>query len=552
VADVTLSGRQAQVRQRLVFPTPQPGDPVLLWVPESLNPDRVTFAGEHGQAAPAGEGGTAPPKKAGFRAWLVRPPAAVDRDHPLTVDYSFDLPGPGAEGRARRFSLPLLLPESASRVETLVRIYSEPGARPVLVSGGSWAEVSDLGDRDTLPALCLRGRRPDQPPALTVNEPAASPLAAVLVERALVQVTVGENGSQTYQVRILFPHVYASYLGVEFPAPLSGLNLKTTLRAENQARAVNVLAVDESGQPSDTGRIARVPVPADFGRKPLILDLSYQLLSGRAPDSGLLQTMVVPPVLRSDVGRVPVRVQVRLPANWVPLYLEGGLSVEQRWGWRGWLLAPQPALSSAELERWLYSGFESGFARGERADPEAPGPDDADPAGLVCSRSGLTPLRLNHFPQQVWLLVCSLVLVAVGLGLYFLSVAVARRPAADGAPSAVQAGEGRAPAPRLPRYLFWPLAAGLALALVLASLFWPGVLGPVLYGCEPGAAVLLVVLGVQWALQQRYRRQVVFLPGFARMKPGSSLVRGGSSPSGRPRGGEPSTVDAPPPLSAQQ
>ena len=38
------------------------------------------------------------------------------------------------------------------------------------------------------------------------------------------------------------------------------------------------------------------------------------------------------------------------------------MTVEQRWGWRGWLPAPQPAHSSADLERWLYSGFESQFA----------------------------------------------------------------------------------------------------------------------------------------------------------------------------------------------
>jgi hypothetical protein len=544
VADVTLSGRQAQVRQQLVFATPQPGDPVLLWVPESLNPDRVTLAGERGRPAAAAEEGPAPPKKAGFRAWVVRPPAAVDKDHPLIAEYSFEIPGPGPGGRSRRFTLPLLVPGSSGRVETLVRVYSEPGTSPVLAAGGSWEVVSDLGDRDVLPALCLRGRRPDQPPALAVDEPAPSPLAAAQVERGLVQVTVGENGSQDYQVRFLFLHVYAPHLDLEFPGPVSGLNLKATLRGEKQgekqARSVNVLAVDENGQPSDTGRVGRVPVPPEFGRKPLVLALDYQVGPGRAADSGLLQTTAVPPALRSDVGRFPVRMQVRLPANWVPVCLDGGVTVEQRWGWRGWLPAPVPAHSSADLERWLSSGFESLFARGE---PEGAS-DDVDPSGLVCSRARLAPLRLYHFPQQVWLLLCSLTLLAVGLGLYLLALASARRAQAG-------AAEGRATAARLPRALFWPLAAGLALAVVLASLFWPGVLGPVLYGCEPGALVLMLLLGLQWMLQQRYRRQVVFLPGFARMKPGSSLVRGGSSPSPRPRAGEPSTVDAPPPLSSQ-
>jgi hypothetical protein len=93
----------------------------------------------------------------------------------------------------------------------------------------------------------------------------------------------------------------------------------------------------------------------------------------------------------------------------------------------------------------------------------------------------------------------------------------------------------------------------LGLVVVVATLLWPGVLGQVLYGAEPGAAVLLFVLGAQWTLHQRYRRQVVFLPGFKRMKPGSSLGRAGSSSTpARPAapvqraGGEPSTVDGPP------
>jgi hypothetical protein len=48
------------------------------------------------------------------------------------------------------------------------------------------------------------------------------------------------------------------------------------------------------------------------------------------------------------------------------------------------------------------------------------------------------------------------------------------------------------------------------------------------------------MLGVQWLVQERYRRQVVFMPGFTRLQAGSSLSR---APQGaKPR--EPSTVDA--------
>jgi len=92
---------------------------------------------------------------------------------------------------------------------------------------------------------------------------------------------------------------------------------------------------------------------------------------------------------------------------------------------------------------------------------------------------------------------------------------------------------------------FWPLLALLTLAVALAALFWPTTLSAIVYGCEPGAVVLLGAIALQWTVYQRYRRQIVFLPSFSRGRAGSSLVR--KSASNRPQSGEPSTVDAPPP-----
>jgi hypothetical protein len=90
-------------------------------------------------------------------------------------------------------------------------------------------------------------------------------------------------------------------------------------------------------------------------------------------------------------------------------------------------------------------------------------------------------------------------------------------------------------------YAFWLSAGLLGGGAVALAFLWPDALPSVLYGCQPGVAVLAVLVGAQWLLHQRYRRQVVFLPGFKRLKPGSSLSRGSSH--NRPR--EPSTVDAP-------
>jgi hypothetical protein len=59
---------------------------------------------------------------------------------------------------------------------------------------------------------------------------------------------------------------------------------------------------------------------------------------------------------------------------------------------------------------------------------------------------------------------------------------------------------------------------------------------------QPGVVLLGVFIGVHLLLQEKYRRQLVFLPGFTRARPNSTIVRSNSAP--RPR--EASTVDAPP------
>jgi hypothetical protein len=84
--------------------------------------------------------------------------------------------------------------------------------------------------------------------------------------------------------------------------------------------------------------------------------------------------------------------------------------------------------------------------------------------------------------------------------------------------------------------------AVLGVCVSLTGMLWPELIPVVLYGCAPGALVLVLVIAVQWVLQRRYRRQVVFLPGFSRLAPGSSIIRSGSSHRRR----DASTVDVPP------
>ena len=130
---------------------------------------------------------------------------------------------------------------------------------------------------------------------------------------------------------------------------------------------------------------------------------------------------------------------------------------------------------------------------------------------LVCWQTGQGPLTLLHIPQQLWLLLCSLVFLILGLGLFF--------------------------AP-FPRALFWFCIACFAGAIATVGVLWPAALPVVAYGCEPGALVLVLAMGVHALRRARYRRQVVFMPGFKRVKSGSSLIQGNNQ-----RKREPSTID---------
>jgi hypothetical protein len=188
---------------------------------------------------------------------------------------------------------------------------------------------------------------------------------------------------------------------------------------------------------------------------------------------------------------------------------------EQRWVWQGGLFTPQPARSKAELDRWLTAAAASSVGPAAGKTVSETSALDVEPS-LVCQQVSLQPLFFLHVPRQMWLLACSLVFLAVGL-------AVIVSP--------------------IPRVLLWLLVAVLCLGGVGVGVYWPGLMTAVLYGCEPGVVVFAFILAIQWMLQQRYRRRVVFLPGFTRAKQGSSLVRAGTGDRSRL---EPSTVDVPP------
>lgn len=489
LADVTLVEGQARVRQRidLQFPGAPPAF-VSLTIPTPLQ-GRVQLA----------QGGTL---GADGLVRLDRPARNVS----LVLTYIARTEPPAQpakkEGDEDLLSIPLIQPPQGTRVETRVRVWADPGVRLEAVDRDAWvrlpAEV--LPEKDSLPALVLRSVQTKPTLALRQHRSAEAAVASVVIDRALVQVTLADEGYQNYRARFLIARVGARHVDLEMPAPLSGLNLEVTLDGK---KVTQIQTLDVSGKVADNGTVLRLGVEPDLYTRPVILDVHYQLAPGRARSKGVFHTTLAPPEPRGDVFLGRVRWQVITPQGWMALPLGGGYGTEQRWEWHGGLLSPRPAASTADLERWL------GIPHDDTAVEEGA-------TGLVCSRAELSAFSIVLVPQQGWLLVCSIQFLVVGLCLSFMSI---------------------------PRGVFWFAIALLGVGAAYLSVTWPSLVPAFVYGCEPGAAVLLIILMVQWMLHKHYHRQLVFLPGFTRVKgSASSLMRDG--PITRTRG-EPSTVDVP-------
>jgi hypothetical protein len=504
-ADLTLDRRGlVHLEQRVHLPAaPEPVDQALFRFPAGHKPDAQTL-----QMMDKSLKVTADGKKVSVRLTTagLGPVPLAERREARTVALAYDFPLP-ASGEVQ---VPLLWLDKAARVETKVRVWDEPrvvsGTLAAVKKGPHWQKqpTEDVPRHDSLPLLVLRGIGRDLPLTLELWHSDLPPLATALVQRALIQATVGPDGSQNYHARFRVSQWNTRTLEVVLPVPGARLTMA-------------LLAGEKLEVKPTAGNAALFTLPIDPGkdRKSTILELHYQITpdsaDGENPDRwafiNRLRTTLHPPVLRGAVFLGRVRWLVELPSGRVVLNPGGDATTEETWGVRGWLLGPLPAMSPAQLLEWLTE------TRG-RPDREE------NEAALVCWQHTPAPLHLVHVAQKSWMLVCSVLLLALGLGLSF--VPLTRGPF---------------------RVVCWTVAVVVGAAAATALVLWPSILPLVVYGCEPGAAVLAVVLLVQWTLQRRYRRQLVFMPGFTRLKPGSALIRTGGGSGNRPR--EPSTVDAP-------
>lgn len=481
-ADVTLTNGRAWVQERLQFPaTGRLPRSLFLTVPAELRAHVELTA--DGKAVELSADG------------LVLGIADATRAQSLTASFGIPLPEMGAAGRSRPFVVPLLRPRDASRLDTHVFFYSDAGTEPES-AGGPWDEAPiEATTASRLPTLVLRGHSLEAPLVVRALATPETRLVGFFVDRALVQVAVDGSGGQVYRARYVAERPGVRRLDIEFPAPVALINPHVFVQGKEITRFI----------PGSNDEHLSFSLTPDNRASSAVLEIRYQL----GPDlggNGLLKTVVRPPVLHGSVLMGPVRWEISLPFGWTSVY-DSGYSWEEVWDWHGVLWVPRPAATSEDLEQWLQA---------PRNPTNLVGLPELHHNRIVCWGLAQDGLAIVHMPEPAWLLVCSVVFLVLGLGLFYL---------------------------RMARALLVLALVVLATAGVAAGLLWPSALLAVLYGCEPGVAALAVIGLLHWLLHRRHQRQVVFLPAFTRARSGSSLIRA-SRPA--PVRGEPSTVDVPP------
>jgi len=490
VVEIQLHDRQAVVRQLWRIPV----------APDTSRPIPARSSGNLTGRLRTISGGTLTPGAGGD--WQVQLAPAAGPEHELVVAYSFQRTPITDRGDA---DLPLVWLDAFPKVETEVHVWAATTAGGMAfphLAGGPWTELppTPVADRPSLPALSLFGSGCGLPLRLRVGTTPFGPGARPTVERVWGQVVDNEDGGQTYRVRYRLGRMSPEALEFELPAPPEAIRFAAFL---NQKR-LPVSPKDAPARDPPAGFIAarvRLRLDATAGNLPQVLELTYDLPANLLGDASRWTWELRPPsVLGTEVG--PTRWQIARAGGEL-LFARDAFEVGERWQWQRGLFVAAPAWGPEELARW--------FGNAERSSADAAVGD-----GITVGRqTGPGAVRFVAVPRALAWLVVSLVVIAIGL-------------------AAVRWGG--------------PLtgtvvAAGFVAAVAGAALVWPRLATHLLAASQPGCAAFVVVLAVRWALHQRYRRRVLFLPGFTRAQPnGSSAQRAAIGVRSRI---EPSTIDIP-------
>jgi hypothetical protein len=499
LADVTLGPRRIQVREELHLSGGSDGKkPVLrqlhLRAPAAVTSLRLLQGGQFLDYAP--QSGQA-------RLAVQQEPLVLEYVLPLTrFRQTGRLPVPSGRKDKKEtdiedtLHIPIFWPQEAGLVQARVRVWCAPGCQVELpdqpLAGESWQDqgLEVVAGKESLPALVVAAE--GNPPPLVLRwrpTPLVGP-RDTFAERGLIQVVLREEEVQ-YRVRFLFRSLLARQLAIEFPMPLARLPTPPQIWLAGKQVSYQLHGGAEN--------TVHLIFPSEISHSPALLDIRYTLPASMLEFPGRFAVRLHPPLLPKDVFVGRLRWQVQSPSGWLLIPLGNVLPAAPQWVWRQGLLTPESAVSAAELEAWL-TGQEGGEA--------------GNSPGLVLWATELEPVTCVRLPHLLWLGLCSGILLLLAIGLLVLA------PARRG--------------------VF--LLLGLLLLGGLATgLFWPAGLPLLVYGCEPGGVVLVLMLLLTWGLTQRYQRQLVFLPSFSRARSSGALSRGSGSRKGR----ETSTVDAP-------
>jgi hypothetical protein len=477
--DITLHERSAEVKQTLRFPRDlSAAGPNAKNLPIALQaPGKIKKVTLHS----GGEIISHDPDRETL--WL-RPGASADKaDLLLEYDLAFSDP--------HSLDVISIWPANVSQKDVKVRVWSSTGITARLseepANRGMWKErsIEKVEGVDQFPLMVLQAFGSDLRMSLKIENAATTTPAAFLAERALIQVRVLNDGGQECRARYLIHRIHAPHVDIELP------RFRDQPTFTIGKKAINFQIID-------AGDRIRVKLYPELVALPAVLEIKYTIPADALERNSFWRTTMHAPVFHSAVVIREMRWQLTTAKPMIAASLERNAQAFVQWSWQSWLPTPESSATSADWVSWLTA-------------KDATQPPDA--VTFSFAHFTMQPETVYHLSREGWLLGCSGILLIVTLGGFFSP---------------------------LPRSVFWLLLLALALAVLTLGIFWPE-LAPIAFGSQPGVVLFLVFVGVHWLLQERYRRQLVFLPGFSRTKPGSTLVR--TNAAKRPR--EASTVDAP-------
>ncbi|HEX3314821.1 MAG TPA: hypothetical protein VHR72_08025, partial [Gemmataceae bacterium] len=278
------------------------------------------------------------------RIWVPRPAGAGKMELDLTFDVPLDtLPRDGKTP----IRIPLLWPEGTNRKDAKVRLWTEPSVFPRLEGiGKTWIEndLELVPGKQSFPAFVATGQGADLTLAVRIEESDGGKLPALVAQRTLVQTRVGPDGGQTVTLRFLVKRFGGNSIVLDLPVPRNQAQPEVKV-AGKKIDGIETIDVVRN-------RI-RIPLaPQLYAQAPFLFEIKYQAPAESVEGRRYWQTPIALPKFHGDVFCGPTRFDVSLPPGQVPLVL-GTADVDYRWALQGWLLGPEPSVTTGDLDAWI-------------------------------------------------------------------------------------------------------------------------------------------------------------------------------------------------------